>query len=125
MALPSIGAGIAPMGMEVVNELGAVQLLGIPKAAVRRHPSGLAGGRQHPAGAVGLALITLFSIVMVLLVGRTAAATAEGAGQKGLQAENLRLGSFREAGPSSPRFPGAVPPLLDPWDTSAVGEPQP
>ena len=30
MALPAIGAGIALMGMEVVNELGAVQLLGIP-----------------------------------------------------------------------------------------------
>jgi iron(III) transport system permease protein len=29
MALPAIGAGIALMGMEVVNELGAVQLLGL------------------------------------------------------------------------------------------------
>ena len=30
IALPAIGAGVALMGMEVVNELGAVQLLGIP-----------------------------------------------------------------------------------------------
>ena len=29
IALPAIGAGVALMGMEVVNELGAVQLLGI------------------------------------------------------------------------------------------------
>ena len=29
MALPSIGAGVALTGMEVVNELGAVQLLGV------------------------------------------------------------------------------------------------
>ena len=30
MALPAIGAGVALGGMEVVNELGAVQLLGVP-----------------------------------------------------------------------------------------------
>ena len=30
IAMPAIGAGVALMGMEIVNELGAVQLLGIP-----------------------------------------------------------------------------------------------
>ena len=30
IAAPAIGAGVALMGMETINELGAVQLLGIP-----------------------------------------------------------------------------------------------
>jgi len=66
MALPSIGAGIALMGMEVVNELGAVQLLGIPSLSAGILQAWQADG--NPAGAVGLALVTL-CIVMVLLVG--------------------------------------------------------
>ena len=66
MALPSIGAGIALMGMEVVNELGAVQLLGIPSLSGGILQAWQAEG--NPAGAVGLALITL-CMVMVLLVG--------------------------------------------------------
>ena len=65
MALPSIGAGIALMGMEVVNELGAVQLLGIPSLSGGILQAWQAEG--NPAGAVGLALITL-CMVMVLLV---------------------------------------------------------
>jgi iron(III) transport system permease protein len=66
LALPAIGAGIALMGMEVVNELGAVQLLGIPSLSAGILQAWQAEG--NPAGAVGLALITL-CIVMVLLVG--------------------------------------------------------
>ena len=66
MALPAIGAGIALMGMEVVNELGAVQLLGIPSLSAGILQAWQAEG--NPTGAVGLALITL-AIVMVLLVG--------------------------------------------------------
>ena len=65
MALPAIGAGVALMGMEVVNELGAVQLLGIPSLS-----AGILQAWQlegNPAGAVGLALITLI-IVTVLVV---------------------------------------------------------
>ena len=66
MALPAIGAGIALMGMEVVNELGAVQLLGIPSLS-----AGILQAWQlegNPAGAVGLALVTLI-IVTGLLIG--------------------------------------------------------
>ena len=66
MALPAIGAGIALIGMEVVNELGAVQLLGIPSLSGGILQAWQAEG--NPAGAVGLALVTL-CIVMLLLVG--------------------------------------------------------
>ena len=66
MTLPAIGAGIALMGMEVLNEYGAVQLLGIPSLSAGIIEAWRIEG--NPAGAVGLALITL-SIVMVLLFG--------------------------------------------------------
>ena len=109
MALPAIGAGIALMGMEVVNELGAVQLLGIPSLSGGILQAWQAEG--NPAGAVGLALITL-CIVMVLLVAE----------------RNLRRRSRRwaegVAGGESPAWPlsggraltaqilGALPPVL-------------
>ncbi|QNI47730.1 ABC-type Fe3+ transport system/ membrane component [Synechococcus sp. A15-60] len=66
MALPAIGAGIALMGMEVANELGAVQLLGIPSLSAGILQAWQMDG--DATGAVGLALITL-CIVLVLLVG--------------------------------------------------------
>ena len=66
MALPAIGAGIALMGMEVVNDYGAVQLLGIPSLSAGILQAWQMDG--NPAGAVGLALITL-SIVMLLVFG--------------------------------------------------------
>lgn len=65
IALPAIGAGIALMGMEVVNELGAVQLLGIPSLS-----AGILEAWQtnsNPNGAICLALITL-AIVLGLVV---------------------------------------------------------
>lgn len=65
MALPSIGAGIALAGMEVVNELGAVELLGVPTLS-----SGILQrwqGEGDPRGAVGLALFAL--VIVSLLVG--------------------------------------------------------
>ncbi|MCP9809428.1 iron ABC transporter permease [Cyanobium sp. HWJ4-Hawea] len=64
MALPSIGAGVALGGMEVVNELGAVQLLGVPTLS-----SGILMRWQQdgdPQGAVALALMAL--VIVVLLV---------------------------------------------------------
>ncbi|CAI8155064.1 MAG: Sulfate transport system permease protein CysT [Prochlorococcus marinus str. MIT 9215] len=64
MAMPAIGAGIALMGMEVVNELGAVALLNIPTIS-----AGIVEIWQmtgEPSGAVGLALIALV-IVMALV----------------------------------------------------------
>jgi iron(III) transport system permease protein len=65
MALPAIGAGIALSGMEVVNELGAVELLGVPTLS-----SGILQRWQNqgdPQGAVGLALVAL--VIVSLLVG--------------------------------------------------------
>lgn len=65
MALPAIGAGIALSGMEVVNDLGAVQLLGVPT---------LTGGilerwqaEGDLPGAVALALLAM--VIVLLLVG--------------------------------------------------------
>ena len=66
MALPAIGAGVALMGMEVVNDYGAVQLLGIPSLSAGILQAWQMDG--NPAGAVGLALITL-CIVMLLVFG--------------------------------------------------------
>ena len=65
MALPAIGAGVALAGMEVVNELGAVQLLGVPTLS-----SGILMRWQQdgePQSAVGLALLAL--LIVALLVG--------------------------------------------------------
>ena len=65
MALPAIGAGVALGGMEVVNELGAVQLLGVPTLS-----TGILMRWQQdgdPQGAVALALMAL--VIVALLVG--------------------------------------------------------
>jgi iron(III) transport system permease protein len=65
MALPAIGAGVALGGMEVVNELGAVQLLGVPTLS-----TGILMRWQQdgdPQGAVALALLAL--VIVALLVG--------------------------------------------------------
>jgi iron(III) transport system permease protein len=65
MALPAIGAGVALGGMEVVNELGAVQLLGVPTLS-----TGILNRWQQdgdPQGAVALALMAL--LIVALLVG--------------------------------------------------------
>jgi len=65
MALPAIGAGVALGGMEVVNELGAVQLLGVPTLS-----TGILNRWQQdgdPQGAVALALMAL--VIVALLVG--------------------------------------------------------
>ena len=109
MAMPAIGAGIALMGMEVVNELGAVRLLGIPSLS-----SGILQAWEtegNPAGAVGLALITL-CIVMVLL-----------GGERRMRRRSRRW-SEGVAGGESPAWPlhggraitaqllGSIPPLL-------------
>ena len=57
IALPAIGAGVALMGMEIVNELGAVELLGIPSLSAGILEAWQADG--DPTGAIGLAPITL------------------------------------------------------------------
>jgi iron(III) transport system permease protein len=65
LALPSIGAGVALGGMEVVNELGAVELLGVPTLSRGILQRWQAEGDLP--GAVGLALIAL--VLVSLLVG--------------------------------------------------------
>ncbi len=65
LALPSIGAGVALSGMEVVNELGAVELLGVPTLSRGILQRWQAEGDLP--GAVGLALVAL--VLVSLLVG--------------------------------------------------------
>ncbi len=65
IALPAIGAGVALSAMEVLNELGAVQLLNIPSISAGIVENWVTNG--NPSGAIALALVGL-TIVMVLIV---------------------------------------------------------
>ena len=68
MTIPAIGAGLALMGMEVINELGAVQLLNIPTIS-----SGIVENwmsENNPSGAIGLALIALFIVISLIAFER-------------------------------------------------------
>ncbi len=69
MAMPAIGAGIALMSMEVINELGAVQLLNIPSISAGIVESWIAEG--NPSGAIGLALIALVIVITLVAYERT------------------------------------------------------
>ena len=64
MTMPAIGAGIALMGMEVVNELGAVQLLNVPSISAGIVENWVANG--NPAGAIALALIGLALVLSLI-----------------------------------------------------------
>lgn len=64
MAAPAIGAGVALSGMEVVNELGAVELLGVPTLSGTILQRWQSDGDPH--GAVGLALITLALVSLLV-----------------------------------------------------------
>ncbi len=64
LAVPSIGAGIALMGMEVINELGAVQLLNIPSISSGIIENWILKG--NPSGAIALAFIAL--VIVLILV---------------------------------------------------------
>ncbi len=68
MTVPAIGAGIALMSMEVVNELGAVQLLNIPSISAGIVENWVAKG--NPAGAIGLALIALVIVITLVAYER-------------------------------------------------------
>ncbi|MEB3323123.1 MAG: ABC transporter permease subunit [Synechococcaceae cyanobacterium] len=68
LALPAIGAGIALTGMEVVNELGAVELLGVPTLS-----SGILQRWQNegdPRGAAALALLALLLVSLLVAAER-------------------------------------------------------
>ncbi len=64
MAIPAIGAGIALMAMEIINELGAVQLLNIPSISAGIVENWIIKG--NPSGAIALAFIAL--LIVLLLV---------------------------------------------------------
>ena len=68
LAIPSIGAGIALMGMEVLNELGAVQLLNIPTISAGIVENWMA--ENNPSGAIGLSLIALIIVIGLITLER-------------------------------------------------------
>ncbi|MEB3183238.1 MAG: ABC transporter permease subunit, partial [Cyanobacteriota bacterium] len=68
MAAPAIGAGVALAGMEVVNELGAVELLGVPTLSGTILQRWQSDG--DPQGAVALALISLVLVSLLVACER-------------------------------------------------------
>jgi iron(III) transport system permease protein len=69
LALPAIGAGVALSGMEVVNELGAVELLGVPTLSTAILQRWQVDG--EPQAAAGLALVALLIVSGLLAAERT------------------------------------------------------
>ena len=69
MALPAIGAGIALSGMEVVNDLGAVQLLGVPTltAGILERWQ----GEGDLPGAIALALLAMVIVLVLVALERS------------------------------------------------------
>jgi iron(III) transport system permease protein len=63
IALPSIGAGVALSAMEVVNELGAVRLLGVPSLS-----AGILDRWQVDGDPRGAALLSLIALVIVVVL---------------------------------------------------------
>tara|TARA_B100000579_G_scaffold296367_1_gene246476 strand:- start:4414 stop:5988 length:1575 start_codon:yes stop_codon:yes gene_type:complete len=68
IALPSITAGLALMAMEIINELGAVQLLNIPSISAGIIESWVEEG--EPSGAIALALFALILVFLLVAVER-------------------------------------------------------
>jgi iron(III) transport system permease protein len=68
MAAPAIGAGVALVGMEVVNELGAVELLGVPTLSGTILQRWQSDG--DPRSAVALALLTLAMVSLLVACER-------------------------------------------------------
>jgi len=63
IALPSIGAGVALSAMEVVNELGAVRLLGVPSLS-----AGILDRWQVDGDPQGAALLSLVALAIVAVL---------------------------------------------------------
>ena len=68
IALPSITAGLALMAMEIINELGAVQLLNIPSISAGIIESWVEEG--EPSGAIALALFALILVFLLVAIER-------------------------------------------------------
>ncbi len=68
IAMPSITAGLALMAMEIINELGAVQLLNIPSISAGILESWVEEG--EPSGSIALALFTLILVFLLVAIER-------------------------------------------------------
>jgi len=68
IAIPSITAGLALMAMEIINELGAVQLLNIPSISAGIIESWVEEG--EPSGAITLAIFTLILVFLLVAIER-------------------------------------------------------
>ncbi len=68
IATPSITAGLALMAMEIINELGAVQLLNIPSISAGIIESWVEEG--EPSGAIALALFALILVFLLVSIER-------------------------------------------------------
>jgi len=68
IAIPSITAGLALMAMEIINELGAVQLLNIPSISAGILESWVEEG--EPSGAIALALFALVFVFLLVAIER-------------------------------------------------------
>ncbi len=68
IAIPSITAGIALMAMEIINELGAVQLLNIPSISAGIIESWVEEG--EPSGAIALAMFALIFVFLLIAIER-------------------------------------------------------
>jgi len=68
IAIPSITAGLALMAMEIINELGAVQLLNIPSISAGILESWVEEG--EPSGAIALALFALTLVFVLVAIER-------------------------------------------------------
>ncbi len=68
IAAPSITAGLALMAMEIINELGAVQLLNIPSISAGIIESWVEEG--EPSGAIALALFALILVFLLVAIER-------------------------------------------------------
>ena len=69
IAIPSITAGLALMAMEIINELGAVQLLNIPSISAGILESWVEEG--EPSGAIALALFALILVFLLVAIERS------------------------------------------------------
>ncbi len=68
IAIPSITAGLALMAMEIINELGAVQLLNIPSISAGIMEIWVEEG--EPSGAITLALFALILVFLLVAIER-------------------------------------------------------
>ena len=95
LALPAVAAGVALGAMEVINEFGAVQLLGVPtlSAAILERWQ----GEGDLPGAVGLALVTLLLVGLLLWCERQGRSRSRlwAAGQEGASPELWPLQGWR------------------------------